>query len=163
MDRTGIKYGMLTAEKRVESTRHGQARWVCRCDCGRRVTVIGVNLTSGMTQSCGCLRARRSREVNATHGMSKKTEYTIWLNMRRRCTDPNVKGYKYYGGRGITVCERWNTFENFLADMGRRPSWELTLDRINVNGNYEPGNCRWATWKQQANNKQEHVKKADTA
>lgn len=101
--------------------------------------------------SCGCYRREFSKAKATTHAATDTAEYRIWAAMKRRCTNPNVKAWKDYGGRGIKVCERWRRFENFLSDMGPRPAG-LTLDRINHDGHYEPWNCRWATYKEQANN-----------
>lgn len=131
----------------------------CRCDCGQEVVVRTNALRTGATQSCGCLfreKARISglrRRVHGYAGMNHATPtYRTWCSMIARCTYPSMNCWRYYGGRGIAVCERWKDFSNFLADMGERPIGK-TLDRIQVNGNYEPSNCRWATAKQQAQNR----------
>lgn len=127
--------------------------WECVCDCGKTKQVAQSSLLKGISQSCGCLSAELASARRKTHGRSRTTEHTVWLGMKQRCTDPNYPAYKHYGGRGISVCSRWDDFEMFLADMGPRPDG-MTLDRYpDVNGNYEPGNCRWSTAKQQANNK----------
>jgi hypothetical protein len=126
----------------------------CACSCGRMVRVRKSNLENGNTSSCGCLRKELQSERNTTHGQSRSPEYRIWESMRRRCTDPKTVGFENYGGRGITVCERWRTsFEAFFEDMGRRPSARHTIDRLDSNGNYEPGNCEWRTMIEQQNNK----------
>lgn len=131
----------------------------CRCSCGNEVIVYESKLRFGTTRSCGCLQIERSIKnlPPATHGMTRKNRprsrtYTCWVSMLARCNNPNTTGFPNYGGRGITVCERWTKFENFLADMGEVPPG-LTLDRVRSEGNYEPGNCQWADWDAQENNR----------
>lgn len=137
--------------------------WRCSCDCGRSVVVQAGSLKSGKTRSCGCLQrdtvSASARVRNTTHGRSRANgrvtdEYKAWQAMIARCENPRTDSYPIYGGRGISVCERWRRdFAAFLADMGERPSPSHSIDRIDPNGNYEPSNCRWATKKQQARNK----------
>jgi hypothetical protein len=149
----GLTFGRWTVLAEVD--RLGKLKcFLCRCACGTERRVAGSHLRRGRSKSCGCQNAEISRLSHTTHGKSGSAEYKIWQGMKRRCSSPNSPGYAYYGGRGIRVCERWMSFENFIADMEPRPDPSYSLDRFpNNDGNYEPGNCRWATEEQQSNNK----------
>lgn len=127
--------------------------WDCLCDCGEYTTVEEYKLKAKKTLSCGCYRREMHKLKTSTHGMHTSATYNSWDTMTQRCTNIRNSNYSYYGGRGITICDRWlESFENFLEDMGVRPEGK-TLDRIDVDGNYEPSNCRWATYSEQSSNK----------
>lgn len=150
----------------------GKIYWNCQCDCGSTLAVSGSNLTTKHTTSCGCWQSERQSEVitrvnfkhghNAVKTLGKPTRtYKSWSSMKTRCYVSTHRDYHYYGGMGVTVCERWlHSFENFLEDMGERPD-KMTIDRIDANGNYEPNNCRWATHKQQMRNKRNSLKMSE--
>jgi hypothetical protein len=155
---TNVRFGRLIVIRPVGKDAHRNIRWLCQCDCGNHHVVAAIELRRGKVVSCGCAR----KGVNSTHGHAKygkiSPEYRAWRGMHTRCKNQNVKEYKYYGGRGIKIDPRWNAFENFLADVGLRPHSGLSLDRINNEGNYEPGNVRWATRSEQRRNRRPWLK-----
>jgi hypothetical protein len=146
----GQRFGRLVVLARAGSDKHGRAIWLCACDCKNEVVLSSSVLVQGHTRSCGCLRREVRRELNSTHRMSGTPEYRVYQAAKSRCTNPNDRSFANYGGRGIQF--RYPSFESFFADLGQCPPGR-SLDRRNVNGNYEPGNCGWATRSEQASNR----------
>lgn len=152
LDVTGQRYGDLVALYRSDRSTSRMSYWICQCDCGNRTEVQLGSIRSGHTTSCGCLKGK-------THGLRNTPEYAAWANMKQRCQNDANPGYPHYGGRGIYVCERWNeSFENFLADMGPRPTASHSIERKDVNDHYTPENCEWATPIVQSRNRRNAVR-----
>jgi len=155
IDLTGQVFGRLTAVTPAGRNKHGQTMWACKCECGAEVVVVAGNMKSGNSCSCGCFR----KELLTKHGDAPRPgnggwtkEYRTWNNVRQRCLNPCSPRWLNYGGRGISICARWvNSYEAFLQDMGRGPEG-TSIDRIDNNGNYEPGNCHWASATEQRKN-----------
>ena len=151
IDRTGQRYGRLVVLGQAGSDKNRNRLWQCSCDCGKETVCRGDHLASGATQSCGCLHRETTGAASRTHGQTGTKAYRAFSSAKRRCNYPKEDSYPLYGGRGIQFL--YPSFEAFLADLGEPPSESHTLDRINPDGHYKPGNCRWATTEEQANNK----------
>ena len=159
IDLTSERFGQLIVVDRIPGG--ARVKWNCQCDCGNKCEVLAKDLRKGNTKSCGCLRKNGKPPHEITHGQARgganTPEYRIWIAMKSRCSNDKLWTWPYYGGRGITVCERWEKFENFFADMGLRPSKSHSIEREKNDVGYQPDNCFWATKKQQSRNKRSNV------
>ena len=153
----GQRFGKLTVIGRAENSNTGKTRWLCKCDCGnmKKNSVDSHSLKTGKVKSCGCLYRESNNKNARIHGLTKSRLHLIWSGMKARCNNPKANGYMQYGGKGVTVCDEWThdfkTFYDWATANGYADN--LTIDRIDVNGNYEPSNCRWVSWKVQENNR----------
>jgi hypothetical protein len=154
IDLTNNRFNRLLVLYKDNESVHGKIRWICQCNCGVIKSIAGSDLRNGDIQSCGCLSVEKHKLIFTTHGLSQSPEYRIYMAMIARCYNVNVPNFHRYGGRGITVCDRWlHSFENFYSDMGPKPSNDHSIDRRNNDGEYSPQNCYWATHIEQNNNK----------
>ena len=153
-DLTGQRFGRLVVQLKIGTNNKGNVEWLCLCDCGNKTVATTVNLNRGHTRSCGCLQL----DIRTRHGEVNSRLYGIWENIKQRCNNPNCSSYSWYGQRGISICDDWNdyiSFRNWALEHGYAD--DLSIDRIDVNGNYEPNNCRWATDLEQSNNKRTNL------
>ena len=155
IDLTGKRFNRLVVVKEVDKNKYGTRQWLCKCDCGKYVIDTSNHITTGHTKSCGCYKIEFAKNSFTKHGEKYTRLYNIWCSMKQRCYDENCNNYTRYGGKGISVCDEWNNSYECFRDWSMRNGYKdnLSIDRVNNNGNYEPDNCRWATRKTQSNNK----------
>lgn len=158
IDLTGQRFGRLVVQRRLPDIRRGVPCWECVCDCGNKTKSRSDSFKKNKNASCGCYNNELSIARLTTHGRSFTPEYQTWRSMLARCNSPSSAAYRKYGAVGISVCDRWKKFENFFSDMGERPSLRHSIDRIDGKKNYDPGNCRWATPRQQQTNLKNNVR-----
>lgn len=154
-DISGQKFGRLTAVKREGTSKNGQTTWLCKCDCGNETVSTMGNLVYGTMRSCGCLKIEQASMLNKTHGMRHTRLYRIWTNMKTRCHNPKFKQTEDYMGRGISICSEWDSSFQAFYDWAMANGYQedLSIDRIDNDGNYEPSNCRWVTMAEQNKNR----------